>query len=426
MHPHFAARALALAMPALAAAALAAATPAAAQAPPATAATAAAGASDPAEQARLEAEIARALGRAAAAPGPVTTPGAPLQPAAPPPAGGNPLARLLLMPDLAAVASFALVHDTYDAAGLSPRSGTTGPAGQPTFLFQELELALQAVVDPYARADVFVSFSPEGAAVEEAYLTTLSLPASLQLRAGRVYTPFGRINTTHPHTWEFLDAPLAHDRVLGNEKLGGPGADLSWLSPLPWFAELRVAAQSTAPYEGQAERLTGTARLAQFFPLSDDATLGVGLSAARRGEGPGAFRDLGGADLLLKVRPAAGRASLTLQAELFTRKIRGEAAAGEGGPGGWGAYAQAFWRQDAWWGWGLRWDRAPVAGGSGGTDPFLPGAEQRWSLVGNWFATEFQRVALQASLDRRPGATAGWEWLLHWEFVLGAHGAHPF
>ncbi|HEY6106025.1 MAG TPA: hypothetical protein VIV59_08595 [Anaeromyxobacteraceae bacterium] len=374
---------------------------------------------DAAEQARLEAEIARALGQAA-------TPPAQQAPAGQGATGGSPLARLLLLPDLSAVGSFAAVLDGYDAAGLSPRSGPTGPSGKPTFLFQELELALQAVVDPYARADVFVSFTPGEVAVEEAYLTTLSLPGGLQLRSGRLFSPFGRLNPTHPHTWDFLDAPLAHDRLLGEEKLAGPGVDASWLAPLPWFAELHLAAQSTASYAGQAERFTGVARLAQFVALSEAATLGVGLSAARRDEGTGAFRDLGGVDLLVKVRPPAGRAALTLQGELFTRRLRGEAAPGEGGPDGWGAYLQLFWRQDAYSGIGLRWDRAPVAGGPGGTEPFAPGAEQRWSLVGDWFASEFQRLGLQASLDRRPGAAAGWEWLLHYEFVIGAHGAHPF
>jgi hypothetical protein len=262
--------------------------------------------------------------------------------------------------------------------------------------------------------------------VEEAYLTTLSLPAGLQLKAGTLYTPFGRINSTHPHTWDFLDAPLAHDRLVGNEKLGGPGVDASWLAPLPWFAELHLAAQSTAPYQGQAERFTGTARLAQFFGLSDAATLGLGLSATRRDEGTGAARLLLGADLFVRYRPPSGRAAVTLEAEYFDRRFQGAAAPGEGGPPGQGGYAQLFWRQDAWWGWGLRWDLAPVATGPGGQDDFAAGNEQRWSAVGDWFATEFQRVGLQVSLDQRPGATAGWEWLLHWEFIIGAHGAHPF
>jgi len=151
----------------------------------------------------------------------------------------------------------------------------------------------------------------------------------------------------------------------------------------------------------------------------------VGLSAARRGERPGAFRDLAGLDLLLKVRPPEGRASLSLEGELFARRFRDEARleALDGGDG-WGAWAQLFWRRDAWWGYGLRWERAPAAGGDG--LPFAPGAEQRWSAVADWFATEFQRIGLQASWDRRPGGRSGWEWILHLEFVMGAHGAHPF
>jgi hypothetical protein len=375
------------------------------------------------ERAGLEAQIARELGAAAVAqpagPGSPAAAGAG-QDGAGTKGGAGALARVLLLPDISAIGSFAAVHDSYDAGALSPRSGSTGPAGKPTFLFQELELAFQAVVDPYARADVFVSFTPQEVSVEEASLTTLALPAGLQARAGRLFSPFGRLNTTHPHTWEFLDAPLAHDRLVGNEKLGGPGVDLSWLAPLPWFAELHLAAQSTAPFPGEAERLTGVARLAQFFALSEAATLGLGLSGARRDEGPGAFRDLAGLDLFLKVRPISGRASLALQAELFARRFRALASPPDGG-NGWGAYAQLFWRQDPWLGYGVRWDRAPAAG-----DGTASGAEQRWSVVGDWFASEFQRLGLQASWDQRPAGRSGWEWLLHLEFVIGAHGAHPF
>jgi len=382
------------------------------------------------ERDRLEAQIARELGQAPAAAPNVASP-APAVPAAPlqgVTGGAGPLARLVLLPDISAIGSFAGVYDSADAGVLSPRSGSTvpeGQAGKPAFLFQELELALQAVVDPYFRADVFISFTPGEVAVEEAYVTTLSLPASLQLRAGRFFSQVGRLNATHPHTWDFLDAPLAHDRLVGNEKLAGPGLDLSWLAPLPWFAELHLGAQSTAPYAGQAERLTGVARLSQFFALSEAATLGVGLSAVRRDEGPGAFRDLAAADLFLKYRPVAGRAYLTLQGEAFARRFRasGTGADPDGGDG-LGGYAQLFWRQDPWWGWGLRWDRAPGQVDGAGS-PFA-GAEQRWSAVADWFGTEFERVGLQASWDQRPGGATGWEALLHLEFIIGAHGAHPF
>jgi hypothetical protein len=320
------------------------------------------------------------------------------------------------------------VQDGYDLARFSPRSGAQGPAGKPTFLFQELELGLQGVIDPYFRANVYISFSPAGAAVEEAYLTTLSLPGGLQVKAGQLYAPFGRLNTLHPHTWEFVDAPLARGRLLAAETLGGPGVDLLWLAPLPWFAELQLAAQTTDPYDGGTGRLTGTAKLQQFFALADSLTLGVGISAARRDEGAGAYRDLANLDLFLKYRPLTGRAYLTLQGELYARGFHGQytaaipadAAFQGDGSGGTGGYLQVVWRQDAWFGWGLRYDRAPSAGEA------AFGIEQRWGVVGNWYPSEFSRLALQVSRDQRPGGASGWESILHLEFVMGAHGAHPF
>jgi hypothetical protein len=371
---------------------------------------------------KLEAEIAKELG---AAPGastpPAAAPGA--EPAAPQQGttGSSPYARLLLLPDLSAIGSAAGVFDSLDVARRSPRSGPSGPEGRPEFLFEELELGVQAVVDPYVRADVFLSFGPDGAGVEEAYVTTLTLPASLQVRGGTFFVPFGRLNTQHPHVWDFVDAPLALDRVVaggkGEDKLAGPGVEVAWLAPLPWFAELRISGQSTAIDPAAPPGLTGAARLGQFFLLGDATTVGVGLSAARRAEpGPGAFRDLGGVDLLVKHRPLQTRSYVTLQGELYGRRLRGAGGATDGG-----GYAQLFVRRGPYLGYGVRYDQAPATGEEVGT-----GAEQRFGAVAVWYLSEFQRIRLQGSYDRLPDGKDGLEALLHLEFGLGAHGAHPF
>lgn len=336
--------------------------------------------------------------------------------ATPPAGGANPFARLLLMPDLSAVASFAAAFNDRDLEARSPRTGPQGPAGKPAFLFEELELGLQAVIDPYARASVFIAFSPEEVAVEEAFLTTTSLPWGLEVKAGKLFSPFGRINGQHPHVWDFADAPLARGRLLAQEVLSGPGVELAWLAPLPWFAELRAAAQDTAPNQGDASRLTGLVRLAQYFPLGEETTLAVGLSAARRDEGPGQFRDLGGADLYLRWRPPAGRSALTVQGELYGRRFRGVEGQGRDGAG----YAQLFWRAGPYAGAGLRYDQAPSAGEA------ASGAERRWSAVGTWYLSEFQRLRLQLSHEERPGGERGFAAVAHLEFGIGAHGAHPF
>jgi hypothetical protein len=369
---------------------------------------------------KLEAEIAKELGGKAASPPvgaqqgvPGATPGAPG--AAPGATGGNPMARLLLLPDVSAIGSFAGAYDTYDVEGLSPREGLFGPKGKPQPLFQELELGLQSVIDPYARADIFISFTPEGAEVEEAYLTTLDLPGGLQVRAGKFFSLFGRQNTQHPHVWDFVDAPLARGRLVASEVLSGPGVDVAWLAPLPWFTELHLAGQATAPAPDDPERLTAVARLLQYVPLGEATTLGVGLSAARRSEATGAFRDLGAVDAYLRWRPIQGRSYLTVQGELYGRKFRNV----EGGSDA-GGYAQLFWRQDAYLGYGVRYDEAPAAGDA------APGTERRVGALATWFPSEFQRLRLQVSYDRRPGGHDGVEALLALELGIGAHGAHPF
>jgi hypothetical protein len=377
---------------------------------------------DAAARKKLEEDIAKELGQGGAKtagqgqPQGQPAPGSQGQPAgAQGGTGGNPMARLLLLPDVSAIGSFSGAYDTYDVAARSPREGPFGPKDRPTPRFEELELGLQSVVDPYARADIFISFTPAGVDVEEAYLTTLDLPAGLQLKAGKFFSPFGRQNQQHPHVQDFVDAPLARGRLVAAEVLSGPGLDVAWLVPLPWFTELQLAAQNTAPDPGDEERLTGIARLLQYLPLTEGTTLGVGLSGARRSEATGAFRDLGAVDVYLRARPPTGRSYAALEAEIYTRRFRN--VAGDSGTGG---FAQLFFRRNAYYGYGIRYDRAPAAAG------VAPGSEERFGAVGIWYPSEFQRIRLQLSYDRAPDGRDGLEALLALEFGIGAHGAHPF
>jgi len=390
---------------------------------------------------KLEAEIAKELVQGGKKAAPATgQPTAVVQGTT----GGSPTARLLLLPDISAVGSFAGALDTYDVENQSPREGPFGPKDKPTPLFEELELGLQSIIDPYARADIFISFTPEEVAVEEAYLTSLNLPAGFQVRAGKFFSPFGRLNQQHPHVWDFVDAPLARGRILAVETLSGPGVDLAWLAPLPWFTELHIAGQGTAELpnedEDRGERLTGIARLLQYFSLGESTTLGIGVSAARRSETTGGFRDVGGADLYLRWRPLQSRSYVTLQGEVYTRKFRGRglsdelkealpilAANVEHGSDT-GGYAQLFWRQDAFFGYGVRYDNAPIGPrflGEAGAEA-AAGTEHRYGALATWYPSEFQRLRLQVSYDKRPGGKDGVEALLALEIGIGSHGAHPF
>src|SRR5258706_342024 len=114
----------------------------------------------------------------------------------------------------------------------------------------ESEISLQSVVDPYIRADFFLSFGRDpqtgkyGVDVEEGYLTTLSLPAKLQLKVGKFREAVGRINPVHQHALPFIDLPNAYVNYFG-EGLNDEGASLSWLLPTKSFYQ-ELAFQATS------------------------------------------------------------------------------------------------------------------------------------------------------------------------------------
>src|SRR5439155_24102441 len=74
----------------------------------------------------------------------------------------------------------AVIGDFLGAAGVNH---TDAP---PSLEMHESEAAFQAVVDPYARADFFISFGEEGVNLEEGYLTLTSLPGGLLTKVGKM------------------------------------------------------------------------------------------------------------------------------------------------------------------------------------------------------------------------------------------------
>src|SRR6516225_367319 len=145
-----------------------------------------------------------------------------------------------LNPDIAVIATGAVGFSQRAPLLLSGddpdlKGSLTEPAAGITL--QELEVAFQSIVDPYFRADVFLTIpNLSGLEIEEAFLTTTSLPA-LQVKAGIFRSAFGRQNGMHLHVQDFVQRPLINS-YLGTDGLRPPGAQLSWLLPLPFFVQL--------------------------------------------------------------------------------------------------------------------------------------------------------------------------------------------
>ena len=196
------------------------------------------------------------------------------------PQGGPTNPRLL--PDFSAVGD--LVGD------LSPK-GTT-QADKTRFGVREVELAVQAVVDPYFRGDVFLGISDlESISIEQAFLTTTSLPNELELKIGRFLMPFGKQNTTHRHDLHTIEYPWVIQKLLSDDGLKGTGLWGSRVfSPFGFYQELQLTAidrisppaEDLTTAEAVNKSLGGlgfSARLRNYVDLSEAANVELSFSA---------------------------------------------------------------------------------------------------------------------------------------------------
>ncbi|HEV7589088.1 MAG TPA: hypothetical protein VGO40_13320 [Longimicrobium sp.] len=195
------------------------------------------------------------------------------------PTGSGSVQRLL--PDISVVGDFV--------ADLSPQ-GSTQEGGK-RFGVREVEIAAQAAVDPYFRGDVFLGISDlEGIAIEQAYLTTTSLPYGLEARLGRFLMPFGKLNTTHRHDLHTVEYPWVVQTFFGPEGLKGTGVYGSRVfSPFGFYQELQVTAvdglgetAGLATAEPINKRLGGlgySARLRNYVDLSQATNFELSFSA---------------------------------------------------------------------------------------------------------------------------------------------------
>jgi outer membrane murein-binding lipoprotein Lpp len=336
------------------------------------------------------------------------------------------------------------------------------------FNARNIELAFDGAVDPYFEGFANIVFKLDNdneteVEVEEAFLQTTSLPFNLQLKAGQFFSAFGRINPTHPHTWDFADAPIVHGRVLGPDGLSGVGAQISWIVPVPWYSQLILAVQNGRGGTGYSFRNPGDngvffgrmttdreARGLQDFvwiprwensvDLTPTQVVLAGISGAFGSNETGANSrtQIYGGDFLYKWKSAnaeGGFPFVKWQTEVMYRRFEAGRGMNESFPVAetfhdWGLYSQVLWGFKKGWVAGVRGDYLHM------TDSKFTDDEDRQSrsrISGNltWYPTEFSKIRLQYNhdfleenfflSDRDVDSV-----FLQFEFILGAHGAHKF
>src|SRR5216683_1295692 len=323
---------------------------------------------------------------------------------------------------VAAGASTAKDIDKLELGGHDPK--------QRGFTVQNLETVFEGKVDPYFRgqANIVLQIDPHGDTTieaEEAYLETMSLPWNLQVKAGQFFTEFGRLNPTHPHTWDFVDQPLVNGRFLGEDGLRSAGARLSWLTPTPFYSELFLTLQNS---QG------GTA-----FSFRNDHD---GSPFFGRPNTQGRVTSVG--DMLFAPRYAASfdltdaQTFVTWQTEGMLRRFEAGAFPGDLTTPAlpretlidYGLYSQVAYGFRKGWVAALRGDyvfpeKPGLYEAIVGPDP---DRASRWRISPNltWYPSEFSKIRLQYNYDRRNGIGDDHSVWAQFEFLLGTHAAHKF
>ena len=298
------------------------------------------------------------------------------------------------------------------------------------FFLNETEVSLQAAVDPYIRADFFLSFARDqvtgkyGVEVEEGYLTTLSLPARLQLKVGRFRSAIGRINPVHPHALPFIDLPNAYVNYFGEEGLKDEGVSLSWLLPTNSFYQ-EIVFQATSGFSespaftrSQGNRLLYVSHLKNFFTLNDNTTLELGITGISGPNDSARVTNMFAADLTYKWKPIQLNTyhSLTWQSEFYFNHAN---LMDNFSINSFGMYSFIQYQLAKRWFLTGRYDYSEK--------PYNKTIkENAVSLTAGWYATEFSKLEFETkttddNIDKR--FYQGW---LRWIFVIGAHGAHQY
>jgi hypothetical protein len=334
------------------------------------------------------------------------------------PAGG---ASSLLNPRISLIGTFAGAY--FDG---TPTVGGGHEASGSGLTLQELELAIQATVDPYWTAEAYSSFSLDGVEVEEAFARTTALPV-VAISAGKLRSRLGRHNRRHLEQWRFADQPLVAKALLGSEGMAPLGVAFEMLPPIDVSLNIRLeildargvqahAHEEPAPADAAepafGDRAAGMARVELGVGAGAATSLLFGVSGLVTGRGD-ALRGMVGGDFYLRYLPAVDSFFAVAWQTEYLAEITRKHTTG-------GLYTEL----------GLRLGRRFEVAGRFDRAGFPEGEitrEAGGALALTFLPTEFSRVRLQGGASKRAGKDDPIvSVLLQLQFNVGPHGAHAF
>jgi hypothetical protein len=338
--------------------------------------------------------------------------------------GASGAAAKALNPDISVIGDF-----------ISAAGGGTAPTLAPQQLFSsfqmhESEIGLQSIIDPYARGDFFISFGEAGVDLEEGYITFTAIPKGFVVRAGKMRSAFGKVNTMHNHVLPWVDRPLVSTNLVGGEDgIDDAGISVQHILPAPKGIFLEATGQLFRGDSGedlqnvfktfQRSDVSTVDHLRAYKDITDSTNIDLGLSYARghNSAGPEFISNLYGIDATLRWKPLrrAIYHSFVARSELIwsqRQQLPLEQRA-------FGFYASADYQFARRWFLGGRVDRSDRSQSADFTD-------KGGSVVLTYWPSEFSQLRGQYRFTDYAENKKNNELLMQLIFSLGAHGAHPF
>jgi hypothetical protein len=320
----------------------------------------------------------------------------------------------------------AVIGDFLGAAG----KNAVNPS--PSLEMHESEASFQAIVDPYARGDFFISFGEEGVELEEGYITFTALPGALLGKVGKMRSAFGKVNGLHNHVLPWTDRPLVINNLVGGEEgIGGAGLSLAGLIPAG-AVFLEATGQVYRGDSGElfhaSERgdLAYVGHLRAYRDLGDSNNIDLGASYSRGHNASGVVDgvDVGrfttglfGLDATYRWRPLRRSIYHSFVGRTEWIRSRRDQPLGRQDATGW--YASGDYQFARRWFVGGRYDRSARA-----DDASL--LDNGGSVLLTFWPSEFSQVRGQYRRTNVAEGPVANEFLFQFQFSIGAHGAHPF
>ncbi|HOX19896.1 MAG TPA: hypothetical protein PLI70_03110 [Gemmatimonadales bacterium] len=257
----------------------------------------------------------------------------------------------------------------------------------------EVEVSLQAALDPYSATKIYLTWGAEEIGVEEAYIYWTGLPGKVRADLGKFRMAVGQLNRWHPHALPETNYPLVYQAFLGEDGLSGVGAGLYTLLPVS-IAEgtsevfLQGAAIESEPLNNAAYQPALLGRLANFWQLSRSTYMELGFTGLGAEDSDNDLTsNLLGADVRFTIRPpdAGNRKDITWRTEGYRLQRVGP----DPTTTRYGMYSDLSWKLSQRWILGARYDFVEA--------PFGP-EDDTWraTAVATWWQSEFVYLRLQA------------------------------